>query len=153
MSTSIAAAMCCGCTAGIGALLYRRQQQQQGSRYEALSSADLVEDDDDTDHDDSEFEEVETSAPQPDLLNFSIADSDGRSDGYSTPTGSRAQLSATSASWVEEMNAELAEFDALTGLRATPAADADGGPAWETRMEAELQAAIASPADGSLGPR
>ena len=95
------------------------------------------------------------AAPPPshsdDLLNFSIGDSPGGSEGYSTPAVGRARpLSATSASWVEEMNAELAEFDALTGgLRNDAAAlpsSGGGVPAWQQHeLDAALQAQLASP--------
>ena len=77
---------------------------------------------------------------------------DGSGDGYSTPAGGRAQpLSASSASWVDEMNAELAEFDEMTsGLRnEAAAATAGDGSAWEARLEAELRAKLASPPEAS----
>ena len=43
---------------------------------------------------------------------------------------------ATRASWVAEMNAELAEFDALTG--GTSASSPDSRQGWQQSMEAEL---------------
>ena len=45
-----------------------------------------------------------------------------------------------SASWVEEMNAELAEFDALTAT----ALDGSQGSGWETSMDFELEQKLAS---------
>ena len=74
------------------------------------------------------------------LLSFSIAESEGGGIGYSTPGpgSSTLPLSASSVSWVDEMNAELAEFDALTGgIRP--------GGAMTAGMEAELQSQLASP--------
>ena len=60
------------------------------------------------------FDELDQDAEgeaEPDLLNFSIGESEGGSDGYSTPASGRAYpLSQTSASWVDEMNAELADL-------------------------------------------
>ena len=104
------------------------------------------------------FEEVAVTASKADdLLNFSIEDNPADRGFTTPPVGGRAYpLSASSSSWVEEMNAELAEFDNLTGGLLDPASGAsaagDGsasgaraGPAWEQRMEAELQAQLASP--------
>ena len=81
------------------------------------------------------------------LLNFSIdggEESPGKSDGFSTPTAGRtAPLSASSASWVAEMNQDIAEFDAITsGIQ-----QAAGGLSKE--MEAELANVLASPVEGS----
>jgi hypothetical protein len=66
--------------------------------------------------------------PEDDLVNFAIASPSDA--GQSTPSGrpSTSGLSSTSMTWVDEMNAELAEFDSLTsGLRpgslGTPEAD------------------------------
>ena len=108
-----------------------------------------------------DFDEVEPTPSKPDdLLNFSI---DGGSEGFATPAGGRAQpLSTTSASWEEEMNAELAEFDQLTGGLLEPRSSTSSGggerpsgsgtdPAWEQRLDAELQAQLASP-DSAAGP-
>lgn len=55
---------------------------------------------------------------------------------------SRGSPCARSASWVEEMNAELAEFDALT---ATALDDSLARVGWETDMDAELEGKLATP--------
>ena len=71
-----------------------------------------------TPHTDQHSERVSTLVQKDDLLNFAIASPSDA--GQSTPSGrpSAAGLSAASMSWVDEMNAELAEFDSLTsGLR------------------------------------
>ena len=85
---------------------------------------------------------------QEDLLNFSIAE-EGAGDPATPSRPSCGSASATSASWVDEMNAELAEFDNLTsGLRQGVAGMALGSPSdpqWERRLEAELQAQLKTP--------
>ena len=98
------------------------------------------------------FEQVERAAQgEADLLHFSIDSGEGGSDGYSTPASGRAYpLSATSASWVDEMNAELAEFDAMTGGLGGEAPVSLGGSEASSRqhgsIDAELQARLSSPA-------
>ena len=98
------------------------------------------------------FEEIgATPTNASDLLNFSV-DASGGDSAFATPVGGRTQpLSASSSNWVEEMNAELAEFDALTGgMRpdggAAPVAGGVQDPAWEERLNAELQAQLGQPA-------
>ena len=101
------------------------------------------------------FDELDQDAEgeaEPDLLNFSIGESEGGSDGYSTPASGRAYpLSQTSASWVDEMNAELAEFDAMTGGLG---GDAPGRASSGSRgsIDAELNARLSSPG-GTPGTR
>ena len=61
-----------------------------------------------------------------------------------TPGGrpSTAALSSTSTSWVDEMNAELAEFDTLTsGLREGSVGTPYGAspPAWAMRTQQQQQ--------------
>ena len=149
-SLGVAGASCC-CLAGLW--LYeknRRAASRAQQRYEALSTSAEHEDDEDVDEElADEFleaeEEEEVEIPQTpvgDLLGaFETA----------SPRCSAAPLSANSASWVAEMNAELAEFDATTDLGQSP----DGG-AWEQRMESELQQQLAeavTPPPGSRGKR
>lgn len=52
-----------------------------------------------------------------------------------------AVCSCVSASWVDEMNAELAEFDALTATTL----DESRGAGWEFAMDDELQNKLATP--------
>jgi len=128
-----------------------REQQQ---RYEALATSDQpIESDEDEDFEEVDGQTVAEAAAaeaqlpvesaDDDLLDFSIS----RADPVSTPLtgqrGSSAALSTTSASWVEEMNAELAEFDALTAQ--VGVGGASPGGAWEKGMEAELQSRLVSP--------
>ena len=99
------------------------------------------------------FDELDQDAEgeaEPDLLNFSIGESEGGSDGYSTPASGRAYpLSQTSASWVDEMNAELAEFDAMTGGLDAPGRASSGS---RGSIDAELNARLSSPG-GTPGTR
>ena len=74
-----------------------------------------------------------------DLLDFSAV-----AGQVTTPHGRASTvtaMSAASASWVEEMNAELAEFDAMTA--SVDYVSPSSG--WETRMETELQQKMATP--------
>lgn len=105
------------------------------------------------------FEEVGGGATSKgdDLLNFAIEE-ETPTKFTTPPAGGRGAypLDASSSSWVEEMNAELAEFDNLTGGLLDPQS-ASGGPsasggrgggydAAELQLlDAELQAKLASP--------
>lgn len=97
------------------------------------------------------FEEVEPAPASrsddllpDDLLNFSIEDA--RGEGYATPGAppgaAEHPLSASSASWVEEMNAELAEFDTMTsGLLASAGGGLPSSAGVDAaRLDAELAA-------------
>ena len=95
------------------------------------------------------FEEVEpqlSARAADDLLDFSAV-AGGSSEAFLTPTGGRAQpLSASSASWVEEMNAELAEFDAVIGRYSSGGARGPGLAGMDV-VETELEAQLATPLD------
>ena len=102
------------------------------------------------------FEEVDpqlTGRAMEDLLDFSAVE--GGSEAYLTPTGGRAApptgaLSASSVSWVEEMNAELAEFDAVIGRYSgggPGSGCSSGGPATMEAVDAELEQQLGTPLD------
>ena len=66
-----------------------------------------------------------------------------------TPAGCSTADSSTTQ-WIDEMNAEIAEFDAITSVAGQPRAStgsrpSDGGAGWQEAMEAELRQQLSSP--------
>lgn len=138
--TAASACCCCAGAAGIG-LIIRRYRQSRFARYEALSTADPGLDDGEEEAFPEVSEEVdgyldaEGDAEPQDLMTADDAPSASRP--------STSALSATSANWVEEMNAELAEFDALTASTLGQSPPGSGGSAAAWELDAEFQQTLA----------
>ena len=162
---TVGAGLAC-CCAVAGVLAYRQRQQQQ-STYSALGMRDFNEEeeeeededfeDDRADEEEDDFLQVEseldaqqqaaTEAGRRQLL-FQM--DDGVEGGSSTPASGEAtaaatpgppsvSLSATSASWVDEMNAELADFDNVIGNLRRHSDAPPAGAVWsQTLVDAEL---------------
>lgn len=120
MGAAVAASCACCFGLGISAAIWRHvkaDHRAQQQRYEALATTDAVEsEDEDEDEYDMDTETVDAGAASiaagtdADLLDFSGAGAMSvETDVAATPEGRLSTMSASSASWVEEMNAELAE--------------------------------------------
>lgn len=140
-----AAACCCSCGGLVLVRRYFLEKQRMQQRYDALATADEESSDEDGDRYLDE-PEAETPAPAPaplpalpeeQLLDFS---DDGA---VATPACPPSGGTSTSAAWVNEMDAELAEFDALTA--GVGPGGAAAGHGWQAMMEAELQQQLATP--------
>ena len=144
---AVAGAACC-CIGGSALFL-----REYNSAYTAVAMHEATEDEDE-DYDDTDEivaeEEVDVDedfvdlqqqappVPPPGQEIFAIDDDALTPEGcLSTPTG--PVLSASSSNWVEEMNAELADFDAAQlslKREATPSGTTTS--AWRQQMQAEL---------------
>ena len=157
-------AACCLCCLGglVGRAIARRRKKEM--RYELLSMAEESLESENSLEADEMFEEEDEEQLQPpppeqdDLLDFSgrggvapvVTPSSCAGSELGSPAAAHSAArvstvgSTTSAGWVDEMNAELAEFDALTAM-----APGDASPSWKETMEAELDQHLQTPASSS----
>jgi hypothetical protein len=164
MGAATAGLACCCCGGAIALVRrYLQADRRAQQRYQALATTDAVESDDDDDEyldvdgagaeaedaggrGEHGSEDTAAAKVDEDLLDFSLNPPASTPPGFPAHAAgvTPAAMSATSASWVDEMNAELAEFDALTsqvsgGEMSTPTSN------WESGLEAELQQKLVTP--------
>ena len=126
MSATTSAACACCFGLGVAAAIWRhlKADRRAQQRYEALATTDAVDSDDDDEefldvdmgsdgaggtHRDADVDVAISAAADADLLDFPGTATSSVVDVAATPEGRPSTMSATSASWVDEMNAELAE--------------------------------------------